>query len=104
MIGRIANIELRTTSTAVYRVPSGQQVAIHSVHICNTSSDQRRIRMHHCTAGESASILNAMLYDVVVSGRSSIVHDFRFIMVPGDDLRMQADGTGVAAIVHGMVQ
>lgn len=103
MSGRMAVKRLLTVADRVFQVPSGQRAAIHLLHIVNSSSSMRRVRVHHAINNEEATAQNALLYDVAASPRSTIIHDGRFMMTEGDELIALADGSDVHIVVHGLI-
>lgn len=103
MSGRLAAKAILATESKALQVGPDKQYAIHSFHIVNTSTATRTVRVHHCTQGEIGTTVNALLYDVPVLGNSTIIHDARFMMVAGDELRMSASGSGLTMVVHGLV-
>jgi hypothetical protein len=103
MSGRMAAKRLLTVADRVLQVSSGQRAAIHLIHIVNSSSSMRRVRVHHVVNNEGATTENALLYDVAASPRSTIIHDGRFMMTEGDELIALADGSGVSITVHGLL-
>jgi hypothetical protein len=102
MIGRIASTVARTVDDSVLKVVSNTGAAVHAVHMVNTTSSLRRVRLHHCIGGETSSTANALLYDAPIAPNGTLVHDSRFAMMAGDDLRAKCDGSGVTIVVHGM--
>jgi hypothetical protein len=103
MSGRLAAKSILAIETKAMQVGPDQHFAVHSFHVVNSSTSRRKVRVHHCSQGEIGSATNALLYDVPVLGTSTIIHDARFMMVPGDELRVSSDGTGLSIVVHGLV-
>lgn len=103
MSGRMAAKRLLTVADRVLQIPSGQRAAIHMLHIVNSSSSMRRVRVHHVINNDGPTTENALLYDVAASPRSTIIHDGRFMMTEGDELIALADGSGVSIMVHGLM-
>lgn len=103
MSGRMASKRLLTVADRVMQVASGRRAAIHMLHIVNSSSSLRRVRVHHAINNEGPTTENALLYDVAASPLSTIIHDGRFMMAEGDELIALADGSGVSIVVHGLL-
>lgn len=101
MIGRIAAKALGSIDESVLQVGAGGSALIHAVYIVNSTASLKRIRLHHCRAGEASSLGNALLWDAAIAPNSSLVEDSRFALGPGDELRAKASDSGISILVEG---
>lgn len=103
MIGRISAKSLGTTDESIMQVTSGGNGVVHGVYVVNSSSSARTIRLHHCRNGETGAPVNALLYDVALAAKSTLIDSTRFVMQEGDELRASANGSGVALVIYGQL-
>jgi hypothetical protein len=59
--------------------------------IASTHSAAVLIRVHHCRAGETPAISNALLFDVSIAAKTTVVYDAPVLLTAGDRIFLRAD-------------
>lgn len=99
---RIVSTTARTSTLAIYEVPQGKRLEVESLTLCNTSALTVTCRVHHLAPGESASVSNAIYYDLVFRQNTTVLDDSKRYFNAGDRIAVQASTAGVLCVsVHG---
>lgn len=88
---RLAATLVKAVDAHVYECPAGKSCTIVSFWIASTHSGAVLVRVHHCRAGETPALSNALLYDVSIASKTTTVYDAPIVLSPGDRIFLRAD-------------
>jgi hypothetical protein len=90
---RLVAALVKTSEHHVYECPASMSCTILSMWIASTHSGAVLIRVHHCRAGETPALSNALLYDASIAAKTTTVYDAPIVMSGGDRIFLRADST-----------
>lgn len=95
---KLASRLVPTSATTILECPKGRATSLEAIVICNVSSAQATIRIHHVAPVESTSTSNAIVYDMVIRPNSMTSIELPIYLVDGDRIVALA-GTASAICV-----
>lgn len=90
---RLVAALVKASDHHVYECPASMSCTILSMWIASTHSGAVLIRVHHCRAGETPALSNALLYDASIAAKTTTVYDAPIVMSGGDRIFLRADST-----------
>jgi hypothetical protein len=82
----IASTLITNTPSAIFTVPSGQEVALTTMFFCNYSaSDVTLSSLNLVTSGESASDTNRVVKDLIIPAGETLTFDTEKIVLSSGD-------------------
>ena len=87
--------------STLYTVPSGRQMAIVDIEICNTSAAPATFYVSLVTAGDTAGASNAIFYAAPISGNTTVQWTGQQVLQAGGFVAAYASSSSVTIKVGG---
>lgn len=89
---------LSTVDAPIYTCPSDRTAIVTHIVVCNSDTQARTFRLHHCLPGDASAVKNAQFYDARLGVSVSIVDDTQRPMLPNESIRAKASAASVVSI------
>jgi len=87
--------------STLYTVPTGSQMAIVDIEICNTASSPATFYISLCAAGETAGASNAVFYAAPINGNTTVQWTGQQVLDAGGFVAAYASASTVTIKVGG---
>lgn len=87
--------------TTLYTVPTGVQMAIVDIEICNTSATPATFYISLCAAGDTAGASNALFYAAPINGNTTVQWTGQQVLTAGGFVAAYASASTVTFKVGG---
>lgn len=89
------------TPSTFYIVPANTRTFVKDIDICNTTAVNKLIRVYLVPTGDSASIDNALFYDLTIPANGNLQWTGSQIIEEDDTIQIEADAVGCTANMSG---
>lgn len=87
--------------STLYTVPSGIQMAIVDIEICNTSATPATFYISLCAAGQTAGASNAVFYNAPINGNTTVQWTGQQVLLAGGFVAAYASASTVTFKIGG---
>jgi len=87
--------------STLYTVPTGQQMAIVDMEICNTSATPATFYISLCASGDTAGASNAVFYNAPINGNTTVQWTGQQVLVAGGFVAAYASASTVTFKIGG---
>lgn len=98
---RLTQSPVTTSYVSIYKVPTDTRTYVKDIDVCNTSSSPVGIYISLVPSGESAGTDNALFYNALIPGNSTLQWTGSQIMLAGDTIQVRASATGCSVTITG---
>lgn len=81
---KLASRLLPTTIQPLYHCPAGMSSVVEAIVLCNVTTSQSTVRIHHVTPIEATGSSNAIMFDIIVRPNSTTTVELPMYCVDGD--------------------